>query len=145
MDDVRKVRSVLELSKYKIGDVAYWVVLRPNVLDDYELKADDKWMTGYHPKVLFERGYSKTWSSSKGKVPSLHAHDFCAIVGLLTSKMIVDSYRISHVVRSRNTGEFIYCNNHSEWMPESMLYNTRKLAETECTRIRKLIWKWSGS
>ncbi len=138
----RKVKSVLELGNYQVGDTAWWVIFRPMV-EQPELADEDQWMKEHHPKVLFTRGpYQKMWPK-KVKLPKLQYQDFEQIVPLLLSKLRVEQFTVCDVVRSRDTGEFFYSNDIKEWMPESYLFDSKIAADRERSRIMKMMQRWA--
>ncbi len=138
----RKIKSVLDLARYKVGDVAWWVILRPLKTPLPTIETDDKWMEKHHPKVLYERGPYKTFWPNKALLPKLQHMDFTTIVGVLTSELKIESFPVCDLIRSRDTGEFFYCNDADEWMPETFLFDSRPAADREKTRIFRLIQKW---
>jgi hypothetical protein len=143
MPEQRKIRSVLELARYKVGDVAWWVILRP-AKPTPELADNDKWMEQptVHPRVLYQWGpYRELWPS-RTLLPKLQHLDFANIVGLLTSELRVEAFPVCDLLRSRDTGEFFYANDNGEWMPEIYLMDTRVAADREKTRILGLIGRW---
>lgn len=142
-----KIRSVIELARYSVGDVAYWVTMRPTMIhDDENIDDDKKWMLDHHPKVLYERfkggPYHKAWNR-RTKLPKLHHEDFMVCMALLTSELVVEEFEIQSIVRSSNTAEFFYQNPNDEWMPESYLLDTMQAAKRELTRIQKIIRNWA--
>jgi hypothetical protein len=144
MPDQRKIRSVLELARYRVGDVAWWVILRP-VRATPDIPDDLKWMQqpSIHPKALFYHGpYRDLWPS-KAMLPKLQHMDFATVVNLLTSELKVEAFPICDLVHCRDTGEFFYSNEHDEWMPEPFLLDTKIAADREKTRILRLIKRWA--
>jgi len=137
----RKVTSVLELSKYKIGDVAYWLTLQTPI-DIPEISEDDSWLTFVHPKQLYQGPFKKLWPFC-AKLPRLHHADFTTIVTLITSELCVEEFVICSLIRSDDTGEFYYANIDDEWMPEPCLFDSAAAARRERIRIMKLIRKWA--
>jgi hypothetical protein len=138
----RKIKSVLELSRYKVGDVAWWVVIRGK--PEPEITEANQWMTqtSIHPKTLYKGGpYEPLWNR-KALLPKLQHQDFNTIVGLLTSDLVIEQFVVCDLVRSRDTGEFYYENERNEWMPEGQLLDTKIAAERERTRVRRLLRKW---
>ena len=139
------MKSVLELGRYHIGDIAWWVAIRyvkePSI-EMEELPEDMQWMLECHPKELYTRGpYKKHWSKNQ-KLPKLHHMDFMGIVPLLTSDLMVEQFNINQIVRSNQTGEFYYGNDNDEWMPQSNLFDTQVAASRERTRIIKMLQRW---
>lgn len=144
MQERNKIRSVLELARYKVGDVAWWVVLRP-IKPIQDLADEDQWMSQshIHPKILYQVGPSSHLWPRKTALPKLQHMDFSSVVGLLTSKLVVRQFPICDLLRSRDTGEFFYSNSDNEWMPEGYLMDTQIAADRERSRILKHIAKWA--
>lgn len=145
IDKHRKVKSVLELGRYRLGDIAWWVTIRyvkEAAVDIEELPEDMQWLLECHPKELYTRGpYKKHWNKNQ-KLPKLHHMDFMGIVPLLTSDLMIEQFAISQIVRSSQTGEYYYGNDNDEWMPQSNLFDTRVAADRERTRIIKMLRRW---
>ena len=136
------ITSVLELSRYNVGDTAYWVILRGKELKP--LDDEQKWMEEHHPKVLYDS--QGPWRSAwpyRALLPKLHHMDFTEIIALLTSDFVIEEFTIVEVIRSSDTAEFFYSNQDDEWMPESCLFDTDVAARRERSRILKLLQKWS--
>jgi GR25 family glycosyltransferase involved in LPS biosynthesis len=55
---------------------------------------------------------------------------------------VVEQFQICDISRSRDTGEFSYSNQNSEWMPESCLFDTNVAARNERSRLLRMIKKW---
>ena len=144
MANKAKVSSVLELAKYARGDILFWVVLRP-IACTPNLEEEDQWMLSEdtHPKVLFDRGVINSWRSRK-ILPRLHAKDFQLIVDLLTSVPMVEEFEVIDLIRSNNTGEFLYSNPDEEWMPEDALFVRQGDAQKEKARITAMIRNWTS-
>jgi len=138
-----RIQSVLELARYKVGDTAWWVVLRPKEAVP-EIEEDDKWMTDHHPKVLYERGpYRLVWkSSSTALLPRVHHADFTLLTSLITSRLVIEPFVVCDLIRSKDTGEFFYSNSDNEWMPESCLFDTNVAARREQLRLLRMLKKW---
>ena len=141
-----KIKSVLETAKYKVGMAVWWVVMRPksaikkSEYDQCEMIADP-----CHPKDLFLRGpFKKSWKKST-TLPRLHALDFMTVVNLITSDIMIEPYQITDIIRSNQTGEFIYNNITGEWMPESLLFDSEVAARREQNRIIKMISDWHST
>ena len=137
----KRIQSVLELAKYCVGDTAYWVVIRP-LQNMPELDEDDQWMYEHHPKTLYSREPGKKLWPYKAKLPKLHHTDFELIVNLLRSELIIESFHICDIIRSRRTGEFFYGNGDDEWIPENNLFDTDIAAARETSRIKQMIRRW---
>lgn len=135
-----KISSVLQLSKYKVGEELYFVILRSNLGDYANSEQAEEWMTLDHPKVYFDRKVAKqpAWM----KLPMLHALDFKQVTDLLTAKIVVEPFVITNVYRNPNTGEFYYSNHDDETMPERFLFKSRGLAGRERSRIVKMVKHW---
>lgn len=139
-----KIKSVIEIAKYKHGTVLYWVTFRPVKIAGISIPAGDEWLSDCHPKVLHDRKLvSKTWRY-RSKIPRLSATDFQFAVGLLTSEPIVERFEVNGIHRSNDTGEFYYANETGEWMPESFLFTTVSAAKREKLKIKKLFQEWSS-
>ena len=140
MPQERKIRSVTELARYQVGDVAWWVILRP--IETIEpIGPDEAWMTSHHPKALYERGPCRNiWG--KALLPKLQHMDFHHLMILLTSKVLVEQFTVCDIIRSRDTGEFWYENDQNEWMPQSFLLDSKVAADRERLRILKLVTRW---
>ena len=139
----RKISSVLELARYKVGDYAWWVAFQCKN-PTHELSEDEEWMIhdDIHPKTLWEHGPYRTRWPFRAKLPRLHHVDFNGVIGLLTSDLVVERFDICDIIRSNDTGEFYYSNPNDEWMPEGYLMDTDVAARRERTRILKMIKRW---
>ena len=158
----RKVKSVLELGRYYIGDCAWWVTIRGKhePIDPSDMPDDMKWLlTAYgiypdniegseieecHPKEMYLRGPFKSYWDKRTKLPKLHHMDFGGVVPLLTSTLIVEEFNITDITRSNLTGEYYYCNDYDEWMPQSFLLDSKSAAYKERTRIVNMIKTWAN-
>ena len=138
------IKSVLELSKYKISESAWWVTLKPVGATNVLVPFGDEWMLEHHPKVLYERGVAKDVWNSRSCLPKLGHMDFQAMIILLTSKFEVEQFEIHDIARSEDTGEFFYVNKKEEWMPESYLFDSATAARKERSRILRMIKKWAN-
>jgi len=143
IESTKKITSVLDLAKYQVGTLAYFVVMRPTGLIRIKPRAEDAWMKDYHPSIYHERGLVPGWDRRK-RLPKLHAADFESIMSVLNAKLMVEEFVVAERYRSTNTGVFQYANQDKEWLPEDHLYDTIADAERECNRIRKLIQEWSA-
>ncbi len=137
---VRKIKSVTELAKYQVGDVAYCVAISQQISMP-DLSKEDCWMIGHHPKTLYSRYHIWPYHS---KLPKVSHCDFEMIVDLLTSKLIVEPFQVKEIHRSPNTGEFIYLNEIDQYMPEENLFDSDIVAAEECARIYKMITRWAN-
>lgn len=136
-------RTILDISQWKPGDVAYVVTHRIPQLP--AIKPDDIWTVDgtVHPKTAYDRGILVSLLGRQTPLPKMHAIEFDWIMSLLHSKLIVAEYNITSVERCRHTGECQYLNNGNEIMPESCLFRTRQEAEMERTRIMDLFRRWA--
>lgn len=137
----RKILSVLELARYTVGNLVWRVTLQYEPLPD--LSEDDFWMENCHPKVLFEGPYKSHWPKNI-KLPRLHCNDFDSIIAILMADLDIEPFEICEVIRSSDTGEFFYCNQDDEWMPESSLFDTDIAARRERTRIMNMMKRWAS-
>ncbi len=140
----QKIKSVIELSKFKIGDVLYWVVFRPVGVAGVNIPNGEEWITNNHPKVIHDRKLIKKAWRYRSRIPRLCAIDFQYVVDLLTSEPIVERFVVHGICRSFDTGEFYYSNDSGEWMPESFLYITPYSAKNEKKRIKGLFKTWAN-
>lgn len=139
----RRINSVIEIAKYRVGDLAYWVTIRP--LEQMpSIPIEDAWMLNHHPKFMYTRGPAKQLWPYRKNLPKLHHSDFEGIVNMLRSKVVVEEFPICEVVRCRNTGEFFYSNSDDEWMPESYLFDTDTAAIRERNRVVQMIRNWAN-
>jgi len=111
-------------------------------MDEQDIPTEYQWMFDCHAKELYTRGPYKTAWDKHQKLPKLHHMDFIGIVSLLTSDLMVEQFRICHISRNNQTGEYYYGNDNDEWMPQSNLMDTRLAAEKERTRILNMLKKW---
>lgn len=137
----KKIKSVTELAKYQIGDIAYYVAITPQVSMP-DLREEDCWMIGYHPKTMYSRYNIWPYHS---KPPKLFHCDFETIADLLTSKLTTEAFEVKKVHRSQHTGDFIYTDEVGRWMSEDDLFDTDIVADLERHRIYKMISRWAGA
>lgn len=136
---MHKIKSVLELSKFKVGEPAWWLKLRRSEPPD--LPKDNQWMLKHHPKILYNGPY-KRLMKVKSSVPKVSHQDFIDIISIITSTFNVEIFPVCQIIRSRDTGEFFYSNDNDEWAPESSLFTTAKQAAKEKQRILNMLRKW---
>ena len=141
-----KLKSALELAKYRPGDTLYWIISHPlgrePIIDE-----NDAWLftDSVHPKTPYKYGILKGVWTYRDRLPKLHASDFSLVLELITSEFIIEEFKIEQVVRCQQTGEFVYRNTTGEeWMPESLLFDSKAAAKKERERIKKLIVKWAA-
>ena len=137
----KRISSVLELSRYKIGETAFWVTLRYKQPLP-ELSDEDEWMYTVHPKTLYEHGPFKKYWPYRTKLPKLHHMDFSGVVGIITSEFVIEPFEVASIIRSNQTGEFYYSNYDDEWMPEAYLFDSAPAARRERSRLVKMMSKW---
>lgn len=140
---MKKVKSVLELSKYKVDQTVYWVVLRPVDQPRRSPLLCARWMRHEHPKVFFDRKIMSPLWKSKRRIPKLHAQDFMVVTQLFCQRLVVEEFIIKKIFRSPNTGEFGYANEHDDQMPESFLFGRRSDAANERLRLQQLLAEWT--
>ena len=141
-DGTKKMASVLELAKYKIGAELYRVVLRPVGEAVTKISEGDEWVATVHPKVIYDYGFAK-WPY-KIKIPKLCGIDFQYVTEILTSEPIVERFIITECVRCTDTGEFYYMNKEEDWMPESALFKTPDQARKEKHKVKSLFAEWAS-
>lgn len=140
MPEQKKIRSVLELARYCVGDVAWWVILR-QIKATPEIREEDQWILKSHPKTLYTGPWKELWTR-RAALPRLQHMDFTAMMSILTSEFKVEQFPICDVLRSKDTGEFYYSNDNDEWIPESSLVDTKSAADKERQRILKMLKSW---
>lgn len=141
---MRKIHSVIELAKFKLNETVYWVTLRPIGPSYTEIPDNEAdWILREHPKYLYSRGFDKSWIS-RAALPKLLDVDFRTITMLVTSKLVVEQFKIVCIERSADTGEFYYQNSDGERMPEAYLMSSKKMAIKERDRVMKMIATWAS-
>lgn len=141
-----KMKTVLDLAKWKVGDKPFWIVSRPMCSNPIPISDEDEWAFSeeVHPKTLYKYGIVKTWPY-RHKLPRLHACDFQLIVEVLEMNLAIEPFEIGKVIRCPHTGEFICANSTGEeWMGESDLFETVSEARRERARIMALIREWTN-
>jgi hypothetical protein len=139
---MEKVQSVLDLSKFKVGQTVYWLVFRPVGTPKISPSSCDPWMRREHPKVFFDRKIMTPLWKSKRRIPKLHASDFYLITQLVTQRPQVEKFTIKKIRRSRHTGEFSYVNQDGDRMPEKFLFVRRSEAIKERSRLQQMLSEW---
>jgi hypothetical protein len=119
-----------------------------STIDIPEPDKQDQWMLFYHPKVLFSRrGPAHRKWLKHSKLPKMEPISFTCLVDLLSSKICSLPFTVTSVVRSTNTGEYLYTGDDdtgvSLSMPEEYLFETHQAANREITRIKKMISHWA--
>jgi hypothetical protein len=141
-----KIKSVIETSHYKVGDIVYRVALRPVKtipLENKMLAEEDEWLIHTHPKFWYTRGPAKPSWPYRNKLPKLNPYSFSIVVDLLRSKFVVEQFEVFEIIRCLNTGEFYYF-DCVEWMGQSDLFDTDIAAKKELSRIKKMFKNWSS-
>lgn len=143
MSKPNKISTVLDISRYKVGDSPWWVVFRSGPTPI--IPVEDAWMIEHHPKALYMRGPFKSLLPPHVRLPKLQHADFDFVTTLICSKLAIEKFTICNVHRSTDTGEFFYGNVENEWMPESYLMDSKAAANREKQRIMKLINNWTNN
>ena len=134
-------KKLLDLARYRFGQRVYWIVFRADHGIDIHRPAE--WMLGEHPWVLW-RYKMMPWSVPM-KPPRTHPADTMAIMMLCGQKPKIEAFRIADVVRSENSGMFLYTSQNGMVMPEGLLFPTKKAARREMARIAKVFAAWTGT
>ena len=141
MGKTKKIKSVIELSKYKINTEVYVIDLISNIYKRL-MPSDTNWMSQCHPKIFFESGVYKYNTISKHVAPRLPGPRFSILSAVLSSTFKITDFKVSAIQRCPNTGEFYYFNGIDEWHPESILFTSANKAKQEKKRILNLIADW---
>lgn len=137
----RKKTTILDLARYRLGQRAYWIVFRAD--RGPEFNRADQWMKDEHPWMLWQRRVMP-WSVPM-KPPRAHPADTMAIMMLCGQKPKIEPFRISEIVRSENSGTFLYTGPNGMVMPEGLLFPSKKAARREIARIAKVFAAWTGT
>jgi hypothetical protein len=137
----QKKTTILDLARFRIGQRAYWIVFRSEAR--YEFRSAPEWMREEHPWMLW-RYRIMPWSVPL-KPPRTHPADTLAIMMLCGQKPKIEPFRIADVVRSENSGTFLYTSQSGMVMPEGLLFPTKKAARREIARIAKVFAAWTGT
>jgi hypothetical protein len=141
---IKKIKSVIELSKYKKGHKLYFLDLYTD--SDKDLTQNElHWMTACHPKIFFAKKIYKYNTKSKYICPRLPSAIFSILSSLLVGRFDIISFEVSIIRRCANTGEFYYFDGLGDWHPESILFTTERKALNEKKRILSLVEDWSSS
>jgi len=136
----KKISSVLELARYKPGDQVFQIaVFYPCPVP--QLSEEDGRYMDCHPKDLFAGPFKQLWPFS-ARLPKLSHCDFDLLINVLISKLQVVDFVISGIIRSDQTGEFMYSEDE-DWIPENCLFDTMVAASREKSRILRLFKNWA--
>jgi len=139
----KKITSVLELARYKLDDQVYKVaIFYPYPVPD--LSENDERLAGCHPRNLFAGPFKRLWPFH-AQLPKLSHYDFDIITNLLISKLRIEEFIITDIMRSEETGEFLYFDGDEDWMPEKCLFDTMMAALREKSRLLRLIRNWTNN
>ena len=140
---IKKIKSVIELSKYKIGNKLYFIDLLTN--SDRDLVPSElHWMLACHPKIFFIKKIYKYNTKSKYICPRLPSSVFSILSSLLVGQFNIICFEVSAIKRCANTGEFYYFDGSGDWHPESILFTTERKALNETKRILSLVDDWAS-
>ncbi len=130
-----------DLARYRVGTEVYLVGF---IRQEPELQSDDLWMQddAVHPQVLWKRKLLRCdWLGSR-QLPKLHAGDFEPLLELMSASLEIVPFNVDDVCRCPHTGEMLYCDNLSGWVPESCLFQSKQTAIRERCRIVGLLRDW---
>jgi len=122
------IKSVTEISKYHIGDTAYYISL------EFKNNID----ITYHPYRILSLNSKKT----KFKPPRIYEENLTMLFTLLNSKIEIKEYTIDAIARS-GTGDYIYIDDEHNKMPEYALFDTKQAAQFEKRKTIRLINNWT--
>jgi hypothetical protein len=108
-----------------------------------DLSEDEERLIASHPKNLFAGPFKRLWPFY-AKLPKLSHSDFDMVTNLLISKLCVEEFIVADIMRSDETGEFLYYDDE-DWMPEKCLFDTMVAALREKARILRLFRNWSNN
>jgi hypothetical protein len=137
----KKIRSVIELAKFKSGTELYFIDMISNI-NKSKLSSNVSWMAKCHPKIFLVSGLYKYNTHSKYVFPKLPSQRFGLLSAMLSGRFVVFTMRVTLIERCKNTGEFYYFDGIDEWHPESILLPTKNRARRELKRILGLISDW---
>lgn len=137
----RLKKRLLDLARYRFGQRVYWIVFRADRGPTFSRK--DQWIKDEHPWLLW-RYQIMPWSVPM-KPPRAHPVDTMTIMMLCGQKPKIEPFRISDIVRSENSGMFLYTGPGGAVMPEGLLFPTKKAARREIARIAKVFAAWTGT
>lgn len=132
-----KVKSVIELSRYKPGQIAYRVLL---------VAVDNENYCKLYSYTIGEdvRSAARKLGRNTGRqLPHLALKDYHIITELLSSRFEVIEYEIATVYKCDRTGHFFYRDIKGNEMPESYLFDTATAARREKSRILKMMKDWA--
>lgn len=134
-------KKLLDLARFRIGQRAYWIVFRSE--SRFEFRGAPEWMREEHP-WMFWRYRIMPWNVPM-KPPRTHPADTLAIMMLCGQKPKIEPFWITDIVRSENSGTFLYTGQSGTVMPEGLLFPTKKAARREIARIAKVFAAWTGT
>ena len=137
----RVKRTIMDLACYRLGQRVFWIVFRSERDPDFQPPAE--WLQGEHPWILW-RYKMMPWTVPM-KPPRAHPADTMAIMMLCSEKPRLEPFRIAGIVRSENSGTFLYTGPNGMVMPEGLLFPTRKAAQREIARMAKMFAAWTGT
>jgi len=137
----RLKKKLLDLARFRIGQRVFWIVFRSE--GRFEFRAAPEWMREEHPWMLW-RYRIMPWSVPM-KPPRTHPADTMAIMMLCGQRPKIEPFRITDIVRSENSGSFLYSGQGGITMPEGLLFATRKAARQEITRMAKMFAAWTNT
>lgn len=137
----RLKKKLLDLARYRLGQQVYWVVFRSDRGPVFHRA--DPWMKEEHPWVLW-RYRVMPWSVPM-KPPRAHPEDTMSIMMLCRQKPKVEPFPIFDIVRSENSGTFLYTGPNGVVMPEGLLFPTKKAARREIARMAKMFAAWTST
>ncbi len=127
-----KVTSVLQLARYKVGDLVWRLDL--NTVNASCL---------YEPLYKWDNKQEIAIAKTKiGRLPRIDSQGHNNFVSFAASDLEVVEYTIDTIYRCPKTGEFWYKDLNSEDMPESCLFDTKVAARIERSRLVKIIKEW---
>jgi len=140
---VAKITSVLDLSKYKVGEPAYRVYLQHKRL---KIDESEELLITTTPTVLHQKPENKhIWANTMGrthkKMPALGPADFLCITNILTSELAIQEFVVESVIRN-NYGIYVYTGTCGGIAPESSLFDTLQAAKAEKSRILNMLQRW---
>lgn len=133
--------TIMDLSRYRAGDQAYWIVFRTERSPD--LGEDTEWIRHEHPWLLWQHKVVP-WGIPM-KPPRMHPGDTMVVLMLCGQRPKIEPFRIRDVTRSANSGSFLYTGPKGIVMPEGMLFPTKAAARREIARVAKMFAAWTST
>ena len=106
-------KTILDLARYRLGQRVYWIVFRME--RGPEFQRPPEWIRGEHPWMLW-RYKMMPWSVPM-KPPRAHPVDAMTIMLLCGQKPKIEPFCITDIVRSANSGTFLYTGPSETVMP----------------------------